>query len=224
MAEPVRTSTGPRELFSMSAETPVRRDGTFTRMRLGFRAWRGSRPFWAGLLTALGGVPIAYFPYATLKLGTMSVTMSTTAGSASLIIGVLLVTLGLTMWFQKATRVFAGVAAIILGLVSLVVSNIGGFVVGFLLAMLGGAMAISWVPSKAKPERAKAEPDAGQQDPDGEAAVPPAVPAADEPGTPHASADGPAAPYTPRPPHSSAGEGTPDAHGFEDQDGGYRVR
>jgi hypothetical protein len=139
----------------MSAETPVQSAGTFTRLRLRFRDWRGSRPFWAGVFTLLGGVPIAYFPYATLKLGTMSLTMATTAGAGSLIIGVLLVTLGLTMWFQQATRVFAGVASIILALVSLVVSNIGGFIIGFLLAMIGGALAISWMPGKDRPEESK---------------------------------------------------------------------
>src|SRR5690606_30146273 len=102
--------------FSMSAETPVQSAGTFTRMRLRFRGWRGARPFWAGLFTLLGGIPIAYLPYATLKLGHMSLAMATTAGAGSLIIGVLLFTLGLTMWFQSATRVFAGVAAILLAL------------------------------------------------------------------------------------------------------------
>jgi uncharacterized membrane protein len=132
----------------MSAETPVQSAGAFTRLRLRFRDWRGTRPFWAGLLTLLGGIPIAYFPYATLKLGHMSLAMATTAGAGSLIIGVLLVTLGLTMWFQQATRIFAGVAAILLALVSLVVSNIGGFLVGFLLAMIGGALALSWAPGK----------------------------------------------------------------------------
>ena len=45
--------------------------------------------------------------------------MATTAGAGSLIIGVLLVTLGLTMWFQHIVRVFAGVAAILLALVSI---------------------------------------------------------------------------------------------------------
>ncbi|MFJ8112819.1 DUF6114 domain-containing protein [Streptomyces sp. NPDC096132] len=131
----------------MSAETPDQSAGTFARLRLRFRDWRGSRPFWAGLFTLLGGLPIAYFPYATLKLGTMSLTMATTAGAGSLIIGVLLFTLGLTMWFQQATRVFAGVAAILLALVSLVVANIGGFVVGFLFALIGGALAASWAPA-----------------------------------------------------------------------------
>ncbi|GAA4296371.1 DUF6114 domain-containing protein [Streptomyces venetus] len=167
----------------MSAETPVQSAGTFTRQRRRFRDWRGTRPFWAGLFTMLGGVPIAYFPYATLKLGTMSLTMATTAGAGSLIIGVLLITLGLTMWFQQATRVFAGVAAIILALVSLVVSNIGGFIIGFLLAMLGGALGISWAPGKA--ESAGGGPQPGGQGPTAEGATEPASDGvAGEPGQP----------------------------------------
>ncbi|MFJ2827345.1 DUF6114 domain-containing protein [Streptomyces sp. NPDC087263] len=139
----------------MSAETPVQSSGYFTRTRLRFRDWRGNRPFWAGLFTLIGGVPIAYFPYATLKLGSMSLAMATTAGAGSLIIGVLLFTLGLTMWFQQATRVFAGVAAIVLGLVSLVVSNIGGFILGFLFSLIGGALSVSWVPADASADGAK---------------------------------------------------------------------
>jgi hypothetical protein len=72
--------------------------------------------------------------------------MATTAGAGSLIIGVLLVVLGLTMWFQAVARVFAGVATIMLSLVSLVVSNIGGFLMGFLLGLIGGALAVAWGP------------------------------------------------------------------------------
>lgn len=136
----------------MSTDTPDRRAGALTRLRPRFRDWRGHRPFWAGLFTLLGGMPIAYFPYATLKLGHMSLVMATTAGAGSLIIGVLLITLGLTMWFQQATRVFAGVASILLALVSLVVSNMGGLGVGFLLALVGGALALSWVPVKPQAE------------------------------------------------------------------------
>ncbi|WNI18177.1 DUF6114 domain-containing protein [Actinacidiphila sp. ITFR-21] len=115
-------------------------------VRLAFRHWRWQRPFWAGLLTLVAGVPIAYFPYANLTLGQLTFRMATTAGSGSLIIGVLLFVLGLTMWFQSAVRVFAGVASILLALVSLVVSNFGGFLVGFLLALIGGALAVSWAP------------------------------------------------------------------------------
>lgn len=131
----------------MSAEVPGVRS-RIGRWRLSFRAWRWQRPFWAGLLTLLAGAPIAYLPYANLTVGQLTVRMATTAGSGSLIIGVLLVVLGLTMWFQPAVRVFAGVAAIMLALVSLVVSNFGGFLVGFLLALFGGGMSVAWAPGE----------------------------------------------------------------------------
>ncbi|MEU9734971.1 DUF6114 domain-containing protein [Streptomyces sp. NPDC048002] len=133
----------------MSAETPAvpGRDEHYLRvLRRNFRAWRGERPFWAGLLILLGGLPIAYFPYANLQIGHLTLAMATTAGAGSLIIGVLLVVLGVSLWFQKHVRTFAGVAAILLALVSIPVSNLGGFLIGFLLALVGGAMAVSWAP------------------------------------------------------------------------------
>ncbi|MEV6836421.1 DUF6114 domain-containing protein [Streptomyces sp. NPDC051133] len=130
----------------MSAEISAAAPGQFTRRRQQFRAWRGTRPFWAGLFVLLGGFPIMYFPYAHLQLGHLTLAMSTTAGAGSLIIGVLLIVLGISLWFQKHVRVFAGVAAILLALVSIPVSNFGGFVVGFLLALIGGAMAVAWAP------------------------------------------------------------------------------
>ncbi|MEY9486183.1 putative membrane protein [Streptomyces calvus] len=193
----------------MSAETPGQSAGNFARLRLRFRDWRGTRPFWAGLFTLLGGIPIAYFPYATLKLGHMSLAMATTAGAGSLIIGVLLVTLGLTMWFQSATRVFAGVAAILLALVSLVVSNIGGFLVGFLLALVGGALALSWAPGKpssgATGERHDADAPTGQAAP------------GDAPGGPAAG------PYDPADPFDKGEGGETGGVRAAVRDGGHRV-
>ncbi|MEV8567750.1 DUF6114 domain-containing protein [Streptomyces sp. NPDC051322] len=142
----------------MSAESTGSR--TFTYWRLRFHDWRGSRPFWAGLFTLAGGGPIIYFPYANMHLGNMTIAMSTTGGAGSLIIGALLITLGVTMWFHSVVRVFAGIAAILLALISLPVSNIGGFILGFLLSALGGALALSWAP--AKPDRAPAVPTEGE--------------------------------------------------------------
>jgi hypothetical protein len=133
----------------MSAETPAvpGRDEHYLRVaKRKFRVWRGDRPFWAGLFVLLGGLPIAYFPYAHLQIGHLTLAMATTAGAGSLIIGVLLVVLGISLWFQKHVRTFAGIAAILLALVSIPVSNLGGFLIGFLLALVGGAMAVAWVP------------------------------------------------------------------------------
>ncbi|MCT4354344.1 DUF6114 domain-containing protein [Streptomyces sp. Je 1-79] len=138
----------------MSAESTASRGVPNQRERR-FHDWRGSRPFWAGLFTMIGGVPIAYFPYADLRLGNMTIAMATTGGAGALIIGVLLVTLGLTMWFQPIVRVFAGVAAIVLALVSIPVSNLGGFFMGFLLALVGGGLSVAWVPGAAVEETAQ---------------------------------------------------------------------
>ncbi|KOG60409.1 membrane protein [Streptomyces griseoflavus] len=132
----------------MSADTRPRLNESIGRKRTSFREWRGQRPFWGGVLTLLAGFPIMYIPYANLTIGSLTVRMATTAGAGSLIIGVLLVVLGLTMWFQPASRVFAGVAAILLSLVSLVVSNFGAFMVGFVLGLVGGALGVSWAPGK----------------------------------------------------------------------------
>ncbi|MDF9815753.1 DUF6114 domain-containing protein [Streptomyces sp. SPB162] len=160
----------------MSAESPGLRShqpNAFHTAHTGFRNWRWQRPFWAGLLTLLGGIPIAYFPYANMTLGQLTVRMSTTAGAGSLVIGILLMVLGLTMWFQPLVRIFAGVAAILLALVSIPVSNFGGFLIGFLLALIGGSLAVAWapgVPAAAEPEKAPEAPLGAYVDDD--AAVP----------------------------------------------------
>lgn len=141
----------------MSAETPAapgQNEHYLRVFRRNFRIWRGDRPFWAGLFVLLGGFPIAYFPYANLQIGHLTLAMATTAGAGSLIIGVLLGVLGISLWFQKHVRTFAGVAAILLALVSIPVANLGGFLIGFLLAMIGGAMAVSWVPGEPAEEQA----------------------------------------------------------------------
>ncbi|MGW1127642.1 hypothetical protein AMK18_14025 [Streptomyces sp. CB01249] len=149
----------------MSPESQGQNEHYLTLSRRGFRTWRGDRPFWAGLFTMLGGVPIMYFPYANMHLGNVTLAMSTTAGAGSLIIGVLLVTLGLTMWFHSIVRVFAGVAAILLALISIPVANIGGFLIGFIFALLGGALSVSWAPGEPQPE-AEAEPASAEEAPE----------------------------------------------------------
>ncbi|MDW4909019.1 DUF6114 domain-containing protein [Streptomyces sp. ADMS] len=136
----------------MNAESPAQDEHYLHVFKRKFRDWRGARPFWAGLLILLGGFPIMYFPYFDLQIGHLTMAMSTTAGAGSLIIGVLLVVLGISLWFQKHVRTFAGTAAILLALVSLPVSNFGGFVIGFLLAMVGGALAIAWAPGEPEPK------------------------------------------------------------------------
>jgi hypothetical protein len=125
-----------------SVRPPRRSDAARARRR--FRAWRGRRPFWAGLFTLGAGLPIVYFPYVTLSLSGIPLALSTTAGAGALLTGTLLVVLGLSMWFRPQQRVFAGITALLLSLVSFPVANFGGLFLGLFSGLIGGSLACAW--------------------------------------------------------------------------------
>lgn len=122
---------------------------TVLRSRHTFRAWRGERPFWAGLFTFTAALPILYWPYASLDLGGIPLALSTTSGAGSLTIGVLLMTLGITLWYRAHLRVFAGITTLLLALISFPVANLGGLFLGVLLGLIGGSLACAWLPPPA---------------------------------------------------------------------------
>ncbi|MDH6112849.1 hypothetical protein P3T36_002567 [Kitasatospora sp. MAP12-15] len=144
-------------MTSATAQAWPDAEGGFTRLRLRFRAWRRTRPFWGGLLAMIAGLPILYFPYAHLTLGGLTVAMSTTAGAGSLIIGLLMMVLGVSAWFQPLVRVFCGVGVTILSLISIPVSNLGGFLMGLILGLVAGGLLCSWAPLKEQPVGPAAE-------------------------------------------------------------------
>lgn len=115
--------------------------------RSGFAGWRRSRPFFGGLLMLLGGVVILTPAYLSLEVSNIIIQVSTISGVSTFIIGVLLIACGLMTWFGGGSRILTGVAGIILGIVALPTSNFGGFVLGTLLALVGGALALSWTDS-----------------------------------------------------------------------------
>jgi len=121
--------------------------GTVARLRTAFRNWRRSRPFWAGVWTLLAGLEILSIPLAPLAL----MMHEGIAGVSGALMGVFMVILGLTMWLSPGHRVFAGIATLIFAVASIVLSNFGGFLIGFLLGAIGGAMAIAWVPDGPPP-------------------------------------------------------------------------
>jgi hypothetical protein len=112
------------------------------RYRRPLRAWRRGRPFTAGLCIMLAGLEIGWMPHTGVgKLLSMGL-----PGISSIFIAVFLVIFGVTVWFFPTYRVFSGIASIMLALLSLVATNLGGFFLGFLLGMLGGAFAVAWTP------------------------------------------------------------------------------
>jgi hypothetical protein len=111
---------------------------------LAFRSWRRSRPFWAGVWAILGGAIIAYVPATAFKLFLIA--------SSSLVMGVLVGALvgffGLMLWFARPLRVLLGVLILLLSLVSFITSDFGGLILGMLMGLVGGSLALSWVPTK----------------------------------------------------------------------------
>lgn len=118
----------------------------------GFTAWRQKRPFAAGLLMILAGAVVLIPAYLSFEVSNIQIQISTLSGVSTLLIGVLLICCGLMTWFQRDSRILTGITALILAVVAIPTSNFGGFILGTLLAIIGGALALSWAPG-AEPVR-----------------------------------------------------------------------
>ncbi|MEU6426044.1 DUF6114 domain-containing protein [Microbispora sp. NPDC046973] len=108
--------------------------------------WRRSRPFWGGLLVLAAGLELLSIPFATQALPL--VIQSGTVG-ATYLIALVLIILGLMIWLQPGQRAFLGVVAVLVSIASFVYANLGGFLIGMLLGLVGGALAVAWAPAEA---------------------------------------------------------------------------
>jgi hypothetical protein len=108
--------------------------------RQSFRIWRRTRPFWGGLLVTSGACEILLSEQGPLSL----VIHIGIQGLAGYLIPVMLLLCGILLWFSPAQRAFYSLLAIVLALGSWVTSNLGGFFIGMLLGLVGGALAFAW--------------------------------------------------------------------------------
>lgn len=112
-----------------------------------FRRFRGGRPFWGGFLLAAAGVELLVAPAAqSLILPIDLIVFSGVAGVSGWLIAALLITLGVLSWLQPGQNLFFGIVGLLLALASFVTSNFGGFVIGMLLGVVGGALVFAWGP------------------------------------------------------------------------------
>ncbi|RGC67231.1 hypothetical protein C5N14_19745 [Micromonospora sp. MW-13] len=107
-----------------------------------WRAWRRSRPFWGGLLVALGGAEILV----TLRAPLPVILHIGPQGLAGYLGPVILLLCGVLLVAHPPQRVFYALVSLVLALVSWLTSNLGGFFVGMLLALVGGCLAFAWTP------------------------------------------------------------------------------
>ncbi|MFF4148797.1 DUF6114 domain-containing protein [Streptomyces sp. NPDC001651] len=129
--------------------------------RAAFRRWRHGRPFWGGLLLAFGGAWILLTMKASLKV-VLHIGMQ---GLAGYLLPVLMVLLGLLTLFNPAQRLFYSITGVLVSLGTWLTSNLGGFLVGLLLGVVGSCLVFGWLPDQeprgSRRERRRAAVEAG---------------------------------------------------------------
>lgn len=108
------------------------------------RRWRRTRPFWGGVFLIAGGAEIMLIPMSPLSI---LITLGV-GGLAALAIGSVLVVAGVCLWLLPAQRHFVSLVALIASVVSFAATNLGGFLVGMALGVVGSSMGFGWRPRK----------------------------------------------------------------------------
>jgi hypothetical protein len=109
-----------------------------------FWRWRHARPFWGGLFVLLSGVEI----FLTVRAPLPVVVHVGMQGFIGYLLPILIALLGVLLIFNPAQHVFYALVAAVLSLASWITSNLGGFVIGLLLGLVGSALAFAWSPDK----------------------------------------------------------------------------
>jgi hypothetical protein len=105
------------------------------------------------VLLALAGLELLAIPLSGILIhGAVKLVIYIGIGGVfGVIIGALLIAAGIALWANPAHRMFYGIAGIVLGLASFPASNLGGFFLGMLLAIIGGSIGFAWTPAEAPP-------------------------------------------------------------------------
>ncbi|HVX52892.1 DUF6114 domain-containing protein [Nocardioides sp.] len=117
------------------------------RLNLGrrwFRAWRRTRPFWGGVWTILAGLEI-------VKAMSFSIGLALTGGwsyAAGYVMGGGLILFGLVAWFAPTYKGLAGFVAFLVALAAFPTANLGGYLLGSVLGIIGASMIWSWGPKR----------------------------------------------------------------------------
>ncbi|KGN34232.1 membrane protein [Knoellia sinensis KCTC 19936] len=123
--------------------------GSFRRL---FRAFRQTRPFWGGLLLILAGVWI-------IRLMSFSFGFVITGGwnaTAGYVLGGALIIFGLAVWASPLYAPLLGLLSVLVALAAFISANLGGYLVGSLLGVLGGSMVWAWGEKRPKgPKRSR---------------------------------------------------------------------
>ncbi|NEA97857.1 DUF6114 domain-containing protein [Streptomyces sp. SID13726] len=109
-----------------------------------FTRWVYERPFWGGLWLTLGGAWILVTMKASLKV-VMHVGMQ---GVAGYLLPTLMILAGLLILFSPGQRLFYSIVGVLCSMGTWLTSNLGGFMVGLLLGVVGSILTFGWLPDQ----------------------------------------------------------------------------
>ncbi len=107
------------------------------------RRWQTSRPFWGCLVLALGGYQVM-----SPMLGA-SLQMVVGAGIRAaypLMLGGGMILAAVLALLIPSNRYFLGIAGMVLAIMSLPFANLGGWLVGLVLGIVGAGLIFAWAP------------------------------------------------------------------------------
>ncbi|WP_405507909.1 DUF6114 domain-containing protein [Streptomyces purpurascens] len=118
--------------------------GPHGKSRSAFRRWQAGRPFWGGLLLALGGAEVLL----TLKASLDVILHVGMQGLAGYLLPTVMLLCGVLILFSPSQRLFYSVIGVLVSLGTWLTSNLGGFFVGMLLGVVGSCLTFGWLPDQ----------------------------------------------------------------------------
>jgi len=122
-----------------AADTPPARRG----LRGRFARFRRTRPFWGGLVLLAGAYFIAFpvlgngFAF-FIDMGVRAMT--------PMMIGIVMAAAALVAVVRPAQRHFPAIVAMMLSVASLPLANLGGWIIGMVLGIVGSGLVFAWTP------------------------------------------------------------------------------
>jgi hypothetical protein len=112
---------------------------------MGFKGWRKARPFWGSMIIVVSGLMILWVPL-NLYLSTF---LPGSIAIIGLLFGGMITLIGILSLFFPAFSKILGIFTIFLSILS-VIGALGGFLIGTVFGIIGGALLMAWRLAPAK--------------------------------------------------------------------------
>lgn len=120
-------------------------DPNVSRTGYRFGRWYRSRPLIGGILIVFAGLEMIFS--GQLDIGSIHIQVGI-EGMQAMILPVALATLGVLIIAMPVHRIFYGVMSLVISIYALVGVNLGGFLIGTVVGIVGGIMCVSWAPKR----------------------------------------------------------------------------